>query len=1054
MLLRYSRRTTTASGRKELRSLRHVLASYGIERHAEIFRENRIDLDVIHHITEDDLREMKIPLGDRKRVLMLAKDLLKSPNLAKPGSTAGVGPGPSARNPTLAMKPEIRQVTALFADLVESTKLAAQLDIEDCHEILAKFHERCTAIVKDNEGTPARYVGDALLACFGYPVAAEDDALRAATAATQIVNEVPRIETSSCASLRARVGISTGMAMTGDLLGDGTESFGPATGAILNVASRLQTLADPGTVLSDDETRRLLPQGFRFTDQGRHQLKGFAETQTIWRIETGDDPIGSHHEALTPRLTPLVGREEELGLLKQRWSAAGRKGSVVLVTGEAGIGKSRLVGTFIEQADLPTKRVLRMECSSHEILRPLHPMIKMIELLAGISKVRDPSTRFERLLAWVDRELKLSPQTANVLAKLVSPADSGTENESAKPKDRKTTLFDTLVQLIERLGLGGPTLYLLEDMHWIDPTTQEFLDYLVERVAPLRAMFVCTYRPEHRPGFISEPRVMLISLSRLEADQSSQMIQCVLGNAALSPDLSEEIVARADGIPLFIEELTKSALESISPSQTADGCSRDTSRRLPTTLRGSLLARLDRVPQAHRIAPIGAAIGRTFPHALMLRVANLSAQEAEPVLSDLIASELLTRHGSRDDPLYTFKHALVRDTAYEMMPKSRRARIHRRIGETLETLGAEPTDPRPEVLAQHFSAAAEHAKACDYWQAAAREARAASANKEVVEYITFALRANEHAQSPEARADREIELRELLRVPFARVSLGSPDTVTNLERLRHLRAQRGKDADLLSVVHGIGAYYVMVGRISEADSIVDEILEDYSQGNAVAEILGLRVRGFCRFLVGDFKDAINDFTNVMLLCEKIPRSDLDKFYHADTALIAMCMICWSRALDDHRETVDSQLATAIRLAQAADPWTQLYAHGLICCVYQAMGDVEGCLELSSRVGAMAEEHGYNYWVAWSAILHGWALSCTGEPHSGYSELERGIDLYRRTGSLQLLPYAQVLLADSLLRTQREDEAMVILNELETDRKPIEIRYIDGMLADLRASVRT
>ena len=1033
----------------DLLDLENLLKLYGIEEYSWILRQNKIDLGIIGQLTTEDLREMGVTLGDRKRFQLLANDLKNKVEIRAAMRLPGL---PSAADLGENLS-EIRQITVLFADLVGSTPLAERLEVEDYHLALTAFHECCTNIVHENSGMPARFIGDAILACFGYPAAGEDDANRAIRAGTQIIEQMPHVPSPDAEPLCARVGIATGLAMTGDLMGVGRESFGPATGAILNLASRLQTLAQPGTVFVDQTTRNLAHTDFRFTDIGERQLKGFAEAQRVWRVDGTEDAENSDID-LAGRVTPLVGRREELDLLQNRWRTADRKGSVVLVSGEAGIGKSRLISEFIDLSGLADTQVLRMECLANETLRPLHPVIKLIESIAGSSATSRSVSRNERLRAWVDNKLKLSPETADVLAQLIAPAENTADDDTIDPKTRKARTFTTLVQIIERLGVEEPRLIVLEDIHWIDPTTQEFLDHLVERIADLGVLVVCTYRPpDHRPSFIGEARVSLISLSRLEAEQSAQVMQGVLGNTALPLELAQRIVARADGVPLFVEELTKSAMETGFEAEPGSGPAGQMTQQLPTTLHGLLLARLDRVPGANRIAPIGAAIGRNFAHELLLCAAGMTDTEADPILSDLVSAGLLSRRGSGGETEYSFKHALVQDAAYKTMPRGRRTRVHKRIGDILERIGGTDGPVRPEVLAYHFEAAEDKMKAYEYWRLSAVAAQRSSASEEAVAHIRSALKANEMTPKGSGKRDREIELREMLFVPFEITNWGSDEIAENLERLRALHRELSDNDKPLAVLHGLAGYHIIAGRISLARGFADEILEWYSPNDVIARALGLRCRAFCRFLVGDFSDAIADFEQVISLCEKADPEKMKRFYHADAALISHCMICWALALMRSHDGFAAKVKAAEELiGQSQIPWDQMYSLNILASCYQCHGDAENCLRILARVMPMAEDAKSDYWTGWGSILRGWATAMDEEGDANVSEIEEGLRLYTSTGSRQIVPYAKTLMADVFLKSGNMREYAILRDELRDARDPAEVRYCDVLLDRMSADM--
>ncbi|MEM1299607.1 MAG: AAA family ATPase [Pseudomonadota bacterium] len=1031
-----------------------ILHSYGLAKYIPIFEENSIDFDILGQISADDFKDMGVPLGDRKRLLRLVQDL-----------TGLAADGASAALPAQAMScggthdpqdvpNEIRQITVLFADLVGSTTLAQQLDVEDSHSVLSAFHECCTEIVRKHGGSPARYIGDAQLACFGYPVAHECDARRAAEAGLAIAAEVEALGASGDLAVRARVGIATGLAMTGELLREGQGSFGPATGPVLNFAARLQSEAQPGSVLVDARTHSMLRGDFRFVDFGEHRLKGFTGAQRIWHliaVRQAGAPIVAAQDA-----APIVGREEELDLLQRRWDAAKCKGSFVLVSGEAGIGKTRLVEEFIQRAGIPGTQIVRLDCLATETLRPFRPIVQAIAALAGVAEVRGAEERLERLRGWVDRELSLSPRVSDLLAHLIAPSQGEPDSAGDTGRaERKAQIFETLAQLVERLGMDRPRLFVIEDMHWIDPTTREFLDFLVKRVAPLSAVFVCTFRPDHTPNFIGEPRVSILNLARLEAEQAAQVMQGVLGETTLAPDLAEEVVARADGVPLFVEELAKSAVEG-AVGQSTGRPNRGDMSALPTTLRGSLLARLDRVPGSNKLAPVGAAIGQTFPRALLLRVARVPALDADRVLGDLVASGLLAERGSDEARIYTFKHALVRDAAYETMPKSRRKDVHWRIAAALEAIGSSGVDtPRPEVLARHWSAAEDHAKACLCWRDAALEARAASANTEAVLHFEAALKANKQSGLAQEQRDREIEIRTALYVPLQVSNWGSEKIVHNMERLRELRLDRGDGDELLDILHALAGYNIIQGRVSLARRYAHELLERYDARDQVAEVLGLRSLGFCSFLAAEFDAARDQLGRAIALCPGIDEARIKAFYQPDTTLICRSLIAWSYALEGDVGRMQAEIARAVpRVEDRPRKWTRAYALTLIASGYQAVGDAAECHQHSRAALAYAEEVGSDYWIGWNWTLLGWVIATRDRDPDGIRKIEAGIERYRSTGSMQCVPYQTLLLADAQAANGAPDVAGKLVGALQAGIEPLEVRYIDRLVSSLSERVKT
>lgn len=948
----------------------------------------------------------------------------------------------------MTKQPELRQITAVFADLVGSTKLSTTLDIEDYHATLAEFHRCCTDIVRCHNGVPARFIGDAILACFGFPAAAENDAVRAVLAAQKIIIEIPKLHNATSQPLSARVGIATGVVMTGELLHEGNASFGPASGATLNLAARLQALAEPNSIYIDQNTRGLIPDYPSMNSIGEQKLEGFAEGQVLWRLDPKEDEPQAVSIEQSSVDTSIIGREEELRLFSSLWNSIERKGAFVHVSGEPGIGKSRLMNELGISLLLKPEQIYAMECRHTASLRPLHPITSLIWTLSGIGTLTEGKNRLFALRRWVEGHLKLSPVTADLVYEMIEPGDIDTISAGSQ-QPNMSRIFEALVLFIERLGISSPILMIVEDIHWGDPTTLEFLEYLAEQVASIKAMVVCTSRTDPKQAIGSTTSAQNIELRRLDSQQSQQLITELANDHDLPTDSIKLIAERSDGIPLFVEEFTKTAMEHQDNAlQTG---SVEVLKGLPTTLHGLLLAKLDRVKDVAEVAPVGAAIGRIFSRELLLQAIDIPESAADAILSQLIDMELLRLSGTTPTLRYEFKHTLVRDAAYSTMPKSRRSAVHLRIGTLMEQRLA-AGGVLPEALAYHFDLGNSPEKACKYWREAADQAHKSWAGKEAVAHIQAALRANDRAEPGRDQIDREAQLRESLRSPLILSGLGASHTLSNLERLRDLRAQQGDDAELLSVLHGLSSYHLMVGRLKDARQIAAEIMGRYrvepTEGYVVPHILARRVLGFCCFLSGDFDDALEEFGQVIQLCETADAQKIEKFYHSDTVLIAQCMSVWARSLNGGQRGLSAHLVELGAAADLEDGWCKAYAHSLIAAVYQALGDADACLRHATKAMDLSEDHGFKYWIAWCRILRGWAIARKGRADEGCAYIEEGIGEYTATGSLQFVPQARALLAEGLIRSGRIAEASQVLNELAGHRRPAEIGYVDALVGSL------
>ena len=757
------------------------LKALGMSEYADRFFDNKIDISVLPHLSDQDLKDIGIPLGHRRKILAAINQGIESVLQIE---TEG------DERKTLEM-PERRQITVLFSDLVGSTALSERMDAEDLREIISAYQSCVAEAVRRFDGFIAKYMGDGILVFFGYPEAHEDDPERAVRAGLELVAEVGRLKTH--ASLQARVGIATGLVVVGDLIGSGEAKERGIVGKTPNLAARLQGIAAPNTVVIAEGTRKLVGNLFELEDLGAMDLKGIAGPERAWAA-LRPSSAESRFEALhASGLTSLVGRQEELDLLLRRWSKAmDGEGQVVLLSGEAGIGKSRLIAALSERLATEPHTRLRYFCSPQHTDSALYPIISQMERAAGFTHDDTAQTKLDKLDALLAQNFT-PVQDVALFAEMLSLAnDARYPATELSPQQRRQRTLEALIAQIVSLAEQRPILMIFEDIHWIDPTSLETLGRAVDRIRTLGVLLIVTYRPEFEPPWIGRPYVTALTLNRLAEREISAMIDGVVGNKLIPANTRQDIIERTDGIPLFVEEMTKAILEAESEGEAQRTAAAVPSPALavPASLHASLMARLDRLGPAKEVAQIGAAIGREFSHALLAAVVRQSEAELGSALDRLIEAGLLFRQGVPPHATYLFKHALVQDAAYSTLLREPRRALHARIAEALESQFAETAENQPELLARHCTEGGLIEKAARLWGKAGQRSLERSALVEAAEQFTRALDQITALPGTPALRREQIKLQVALIAPLIHVKgHAAPETKAAAERARLLIEQ-------------------------------------------------------------------------------------------------------------------------------------------------------------------------------------------------------------------------------------------------------------------------
>jgi len=983
------------------------LRGLGLQQYEKAFRENAIDVALLPELTAEDLKELGVDLVGHRRKLLAAIAALRR--------EAAHEPSAAPAEKTAAPVAERRQLTVMFCDLVGSTALSTRLDPEDLHDVIAAYHRTVAEIIARSDGFVSRYMGDGVLVYFGYPQAHEDDAERAVRAALDVIEAVRHLDVGSV-KLQSRVGIATGLVVVGDLIGEGAAQEQSVVGETPNLAARLQTLAEPETVVIAVGTRRLLGDLFEYRDLGAAEVKGIAEPVPMWQV-LHPSVVESRFEALRgAALTRLVDREEEIELLLRRWARArAGDGQVVLISGEAGIGKSRIAAALEERLSAEPRLRLRYFCSPYHQDSALFPVIDHIGRRAGFARDDPPAVKLEKLEALM-AQTSLPEEDVALLADLLSlPAAERHPLPSLSPQRKKQRTLEALMRRLEGLAHQQPVVLVFEDAHWLDPTSRELLDFTVERVPRLPVLLIITFRPEFQAPWAGQPQVTMLALNRLDRRDRTALAMQIAGGKPFPGVVIDQIADRTDGVPLFVEELTKSVLESGLLREEADRYVLDRALpplAIPATLQDSLMARLDRLASVRLVAQIGAAIGREFSYALLHAVSRLAKNELEAALARLVASGLVFQRGTPPEAVYVFKHALVQDAVHGSLLRNARQQLHAQIAEALETHFPELLESQPEVLAQHYAEAGFAEKSIAYWARAGRRSAARSAMTEAIAQLQKGL--DQLALLPETpeRQRQELEFWSVLgAVLFAIKGQAAPETGRAYARARELWEQLGSPSEFLQAAYGASRYHVFRGELDLALRLDESLLRlSHQRDDPAGLVLGHFSAGRNAMFAGRFASSRLHLNEVLALRDPISDSALVHqigFYpHTNSqGLLGIVLFCLGFP-EQALARSNAAVAEARRLAHLPSLAVSL-ANGITAL--SLVGDA-ALDEWVDQVVAVTTEQDFPVWRAHGTIFRGWVKVKNGDVADGIALLRNGLSAYRATGAEAWTPHFFALLA--------------------------------------------
>ncbi|WP_445222544.1 AAA family ATPase [Bradyrhizobium sp. Pa8] len=957
---------------------------------------------------------------------------------------------------------ERRQLTVMFCDLVGSTVLASRLDPEDLRDVIGAYHHCVAETIRRFDGFVAKYMGDGVLVYFGYPAAHEDDAERAVRAGLVLVDAVGSLPVTE-EPLRVRVGVATGLVVVGDLIGAGAAQEQAVVGETPNLAARLQALATPSAVLVDQRTHRAAGGLFEYDDLGAVEVKGFIEPVPAWRV-LRESTVESRFEALHPSRgeVPLVGRESELDLLLQCWQRAKTgEGQVVLLSGEPGIGKSRVAAAFAQRlADEPHAR-LRYFCSPHHQDSAMHPTIAQLERAAGFARDDLPEIKLTKL------ETLFTPTHASnediaLLAELLSIPTTTTGRYAAPnltPQRKKDLTFEALLRQLVVLAQQRPVLMVYEDAHWIDPTSRDQLDHIVERVQGSSVLLLVTFRPEYSPPWTDQAHVTTLTLKRLDLRESAALVQRIAAsNGTLPGEAVDEIVARTDGVPLFVEELTKAVVEAKSGTKALLSGTSVSARAVPATLHASLMARLDRLgPAAKEMAQIGAAIGREFCYELIAAVATPRSQtEVQGALGRLVEAGLLFQTGIPPQASYVFKHALVQDAAYSTLLRKQHRQLHRTIAQRLEQDDTAVAQRHPELLAYHYGEAGLHKSAIPHWTVAGEHAARRAANTEAVRHFRRALALLEVEPETPGRAAAELKILAQLGPAMMNVQgWTAPEVERVYDRALGLARAMDSSADLVAPLIGLWLFHNTRGEFGKARESIQELFRVAHTLNDTNLLLQAHHAAWpTPLLCGDFATAYTQVEQGLALYdERQHRHHAFHYIGHDPAVCAHALGAIMAWMLGHPERAAQHAESAVRFARRMEHAPTLsHALWFVCAYHILRADVAAALVTSTETLTLCEEHQLAQPKAAGMLFRGWALVRSGEIEEGLQFARSGLAAWERGGVGAFLQQGRFILAETCSVAGRRDEAMELLEAALSHGNVTGERWCEARIHHLRGEL--
>jgi class 3 adenylate cyclase/predicted ATPase len=1021
------------------------LGEIGLGQYVKAFLENDIDLEIISELTEADLEKLGLSLGHRKKFLRAVASLLTPSTVEVP---PGKGTEVAGAAPSVTARPDAqrRQLTVVFCDLVGSTALSSKIDPEEMRDVLLSYQNAVARQIARFDGHVAKFMGDGVLAYFGWPRAHEDDAERAVLAGLATIAAMGHLRTPVAVGLAVRVGIATGLVVVGDLIGEGAAQEEAVVGETPNLAARLQGVAEPNTVVVSETTRRLIGDIFELQDLGQQNLKGIDPSTRAFRVVRelrAESRFDARHGGAQ---LPMVGRDHELGLLLDRWrqSAAG-DGQVILLTGEAGIGKSRVTRALSDAlAEEPYIRV-RWQCSPYHSESVLYPAIQYFGAAAAFAQSDTADQRLDKLEVLLKRAARYVQDVLPLVATMLSLPIDRYSTSTFTPQQLRARTLQALVNSLLDLARRKPVLFILEDLHWVDPTTLEFLSLLVDALNGKPVMALVTTRPFIVPS-LGQSHVTRLTLNRLAREPAKAIIERLTGGKVLPQEVMRQILERTDGMPLFVEELTKTVLES-GLLKESNGVFVLTGPlpplAIPSSLHDSLMARLDRLAPIKEVAQTAAVIGREFSYALLASLSPLSEEDLQAALTKLADAELVHRRGVPPDATYVFKHALVRDAAYGTLLKSSRHLLHAHVAKCLETKFPET---QPEVIARHAEEALLYDKALEYWLQAGERDRKRSANVEAIAHLSRCLEILTGLPDRDDRIRQELTIQlALANALMACRGYAAPELGTVYARARELAERTNETSKLLPVLYGLWAFKMVSGRHAAALEISHEFVELARATGDISLMVATRAVGLSSNCLGQLASAERCCSEVEVLAntlfDRIKHRDALFTYGTDPEVSSLAYGSLPTWLLGYPDRALKRSEKAIALAnQSSHQHTLAYALAMGASLQMMHRDAVASQNRAEAMVALTTEVDIPFWRAWALTPLGWALAQQGRIDEGIARVRDGLKLCRATGALMGFPTSLTVLAELQWKAGQLEEAQATLEEALAMTKETEETY--------------